>query len=272
MAVVIRAEWARHCDRLAAGGSNSHDLDALAGCSRSLPQRDPAHPARGCTRRGQVRRNREQIFTLAARHHGAGAAIVRGPRWCQPVPAATTACTAGWARVVATAAGSFRGPPGAGRPRSGRQRGRAQGPEPGPGRGPPVVPASGAGASGRPGWSLAWPGRPRRSPDPDRARYLAGPPRRKWSAVMCATPPRRGHSRRGHGRRAWLRRGRRRLPGLGGPGRAAPRWRHVGRGVGVPPPPATLSACSAAEDMLRAGASPGPSCAPPPSWRPGPRS
>jgi ketosteroid isomerase-like protein len=50
-------------DRLAAA-VNSHDLDTLAGCfAAGYRNETPAHPARGFTGRGQVRRNWEQIFT-----------------------------------------------------------------------------------------------------------------------------------------------------------------------------------------------------------------
>ena len=48
-----------------AGAVNGHDLDALAGCFAAAYRNEtPAHPARGFTGRGQVRRNWEQIFTF----------------------------------------------------------------------------------------------------------------------------------------------------------------------------------------------------------------
>jgi ketosteroid isomerase-like protein len=51
-------------ERLAAA-VNSHDLDALAGCfAAGYRNQTPAHPARGFTGRGQVRRNWEQIFAF----------------------------------------------------------------------------------------------------------------------------------------------------------------------------------------------------------------
>ncbi|MBV9095178.1 MAG: nuclear transport factor 2 family protein [Streptosporangiaceae bacterium] len=51
-------------ERLAAA-VNSHDLDALADCfAPGYRNQTPAHPARGFTGRGQVRRNWEQIFTF----------------------------------------------------------------------------------------------------------------------------------------------------------------------------------------------------------------
>jgi ketosteroid isomerase-like protein len=51
-------------DRLAAV-TNARDLDALVACfAPDYRNETPAHPARGFTGRGQVRRNWEQIFTF----------------------------------------------------------------------------------------------------------------------------------------------------------------------------------------------------------------
>ena len=51
-------------DRLAAA-TNRRDLDAMVGCfAPDYRNETPAHPARGFTGRGQVRRNWEQIFTF----------------------------------------------------------------------------------------------------------------------------------------------------------------------------------------------------------------
>ena len=51
-------------DRLAAA-TRRHDLDALVDCfAPDYRNETPAHPARGFTGRGQVRRNWEQIFTF----------------------------------------------------------------------------------------------------------------------------------------------------------------------------------------------------------------
>ncbi len=51
-------------ERLATA-ANRRDLDALEGCfAPDYYNETPAHPARGFTGRGQVRRNWEQIFTF----------------------------------------------------------------------------------------------------------------------------------------------------------------------------------------------------------------
>ena len=51
-------------DRLVTA-TNRRDLDALEGCfAPDYRNETPAHPARGFTGRGQVRRNWEQIFTF----------------------------------------------------------------------------------------------------------------------------------------------------------------------------------------------------------------
>ena len=59
-----RQSGAALLERLA-GTVNRHDLDALAGCfAPGYRNETPAHPARGFTGRGQVRRNWEQIFAF----------------------------------------------------------------------------------------------------------------------------------------------------------------------------------------------------------------
>ena len=60
-----------------AGAVNGHDLDALTDCfAPGYRNETPAHPARGFTGRGQVRRNWEQIFAFVPD------ITARVLRWC----------------------------------------------------------------------------------------------------------------------------------------------------------------------------------------------